>query len=110
MLDVGEQSVTHGFDQCFRCFGVVHPERVLAHNLYDGHGQNGSSHDPQVLSEIGESANGIDGIHDESREVTLLAAQGAVYRGTDDLGLEHICQCRHTGSQNGYEEVPFGTF
>ena len=51
-----------------------------------------------------------DGIGHPSEYLPLFAAQGAVHRGADDLRLEHICQCRHTGSQDGHKKVPFGAF
>ena len=108
MLNVGEQLIPHGFYQCFRCLGVVHPEGVIACDLDNCHRKNGKSHDPQVLTEIPEAADGTDGIHDESREVPLFAAQSAVHRCTYDLGLEHIGQCRYTGCQNRHQEVPLG--
>jgi hypothetical protein len=82
----------------------------LAHDLNHCHRQYGNGHDPQVLPEIPEAANGIDCIHDESREVSLFATQSTVHRRTDDLGLEHICKGGHTGSQDGDKKVPFRAF
>ena len=110
MLNVGKQPVTHGFDQSFGSSGIVHTEGVLAGHLKNGYDQNGQRHDPQVLSQIGKSADGIHNIHYKGRIICLLAAQCAVHRSADDLGLEHICQGCDTGCQNGNKEVPFRSF
>ena len=110
MLNVGKQAVTHGFDQGFGSPGVVHAEGVLAHNLDYSHRQDGEGHDPKVLPQITEAANGIYRIHNKSRDVAFLAAQSAVYRRADDLGLEHIRQRRYAGSQHGHQKVPLCSF
>ena len=110
MLDVGKQLVPHRFDQSLRGFGVVHPEGVVAEHLEYRNHQDGSCHDPQVLPEVRKAANGIYQIHHEFGIIRFLTAQGAVNSGPDDLGLEHIRQGRHTGSQNGHQKIAFCSF
>ena len=104
---MGKQLVPHGLDQGFGSGGVVHPEDVLAGHLEYRHHQNGDRHDPQVLPKVSEASDGIHRVHNEGGIIRFLAAQGAVHRCSNDLGLQHIRQCRHTGSQYGHEEVPF---
>ena len=107
---MGKQLIPHGFDQGFRCLGIEYPEGILADHLEHRHHQHSCRHDPKMLSQIGKAADGIDRIHYESREVTLLAAQSAVHRSTDDLGLEHIRQSCHRCRQDGYQKVALGAF
>ena len=103
---MGKELVAHGLDQGLRRFGVVHPEEVITGHLNHSHQHDGRRHDPQVPAEIGEAADGINQVHDEGRKVALLTAQGAVHRGADDLGLEHVRQGRDAGGENGDGEVP----
>ena len=107
---MGKQLIPHGLDQCFRCFGVVHPERVLGNNLYRCHRHDHQCHNPKILAQIGKTAHLIHQFHNIGVKVTLFAADGTVHSCPDDLWLDHIRQCGHTGAQNAQQEKTFRAF
>ena len=106
-LDVGEQPVPHGLDQGLGGLGIEHPEGILGHHLEHSHENNRQSHDPKMLSQIGETADAVHKIHYKSREVSFLAADGTVHGGPNDLGLDHIRQGRHAGREDRCQKKPF---
>ena len=73
MLDMGKQSIPHGFHQSFRSFGIVDTEGILADHLHHRHCQNGQGHDPKMLSQIRKSAHCVYRTHDKGWKASRLA-------------------------------------
>ena len=106
MGNVGKQIIPHGFNQGFRSLGVINAETILACHLKrrDDHDRQG--HQPQILSQIGKTANAVNKIHNKGRKIPFLTADGAIHCGADDLRLQHIRQRGHRRRQNRHQKIP----
>ena len=109
VLDVTEETVTHGLDQSFRGAGVTHPEAKLGHHLEGSDYNHRQGQNPQILPQIRKTAEFLHQRHHEAGEIRFFAADGVVHSRTDDLGIEHIRQGCYCGGQNCQQEIPFGT-
>ena len=61
-----------------------------------------------MFTQIGEPTDTRHEVHHKGGKITLLPANGTVHGGADNLGLEHIRQCRYGGGENGRQKEPLG--
>ena len=62
------------------------------------------SHYPQVLSQIGEPAQFVYKVKDESRQSRFFSAYGVVYSCAEDLRVQHVAERVKQGSDDASGE------
>ena len=87
-------------------FTMVSAALVLLTRKEYRHEDDGKGHDPEMFTQVGKTADPVHGIHNEAGEIRFLAADGAVHRCADDLGLNHIRQGGDAGRQDAQQEEP----
>ena len=107
---MGEQLIAHGFDQGFRSLGIKYPEQKLGRYLHRGNNDYCQRQNPHMLSQIGKTTDAVYKIHNKTGKISFFPPDGAVHRRTNDLRLQHICQCGNGRRQNTDSKKPLGTF
>ena len=105
-----KQLVAHALDEVLGRSRVEQGGTVLGQGPDNGKSCDGQRHQVQVLSQVGETAQGVPEFVDPPRDLGSLPADGVVDRRADDLGIEHVDQGHQRGAGDAQHKKKLAPF